>query len=77
MVRLKLGKGRKDGVGPGEIVGSIASKADIPGHAIGKILLRDKHSLVDVAEEYVSRVLGQTGAYNIREHQNVTIERTR
>jgi ATP-dependent RNA helicase DeaD len=75
MVRLSLGRGREHGVSPGEVVGTIASRADIPGSVIGKILIRDQHTLVDVQEEYVSRVLGQTGSYNFREYQNVTIER--
>jgi ATP-dependent RNA helicase DeaD len=75
MVRLSLGRGRMHGVSPGEVVGTIASRADIPGNVIGKILIRDQHTLVDVQEEYVSRVLGQTGSYNFREYQNVTIER--
>jgi ATP-dependent RNA helicase DeaD len=75
MVRLSLAHGRMHGVSPGEVVGTIASRADIPGYVIGKILIRDQHTLVDVPEEYVSRVLGQTGAYNFREYQNVTIER--
>jgi len=75
MVRLSLARGRKHGINPGEVVGTIASRADIPGYVIGKILIRDQHTLIDVPEEYVSRVLGQTGAYNFREYQNVTIER--
>jgi len=75
MVRLSLARGRKHGINPGEVVGTIASRADIPGSVIGKILIRDQHTLIDVPEEYVSRVLGQTGAYNFREYQNVTIER--
>ena len=74
MVRLSLGRGRKHGVSPSEVVGTIASRADIPGYVIGKILIRDQHTLVDVPEEYVSRVLGHTGSYNFREYQNVTIE---
>lgn len=75
MVRLSLARGREHGINPGEVVGTIASRADIPGNVIGKILIRDQHTLIDVPEEYVSRVLGQTGAYNFREEQNVTIER--
>ena len=75
MVRLSLGRGRMHGINPGEVVGTIASRADIPGYAIGKILIRDQHTLVDVPEEYISRVLGQTGSYHFREHHNVTIER--
>lgn len=77
MVRLSLGHGRIHGVSPGEIVGTIASRANIPGYAIGKILIRDQHTFVDIPEEYVSRVLGQTGAYNFRQNQNVTIERAK
>ncbi len=77
MVRLNLGHGRVHGVSPSEVVGAIASRADIPGYVIGKIVIRDQNTLVDVPEDYVSRVLGQTGSYNFREHHNVTIERAR
>jgi ATP-dependent RNA helicase DeaD len=75
MVRLSLGRGRMHGVSPSEVVGTIASRADIPGYVIGKILIRGQHTLVDVPEEYVSRILSQTGSYNFRKQQNVTIER--
>lgn len=75
MVRLKLGRGKVHGISPGEVVGGIASRADIPGKVIGKIQIRDNHTLVDIQENHVSRVLGQTGCYSFREHQNVTIER--
>ena len=77
MVRLNLSHGRIHGVSPSEVVGAIASRANIPGYVIGKILIRDQHTLVDVPENYVSRVLGQTGSYTFREHHNVTIERAR
>ena len=75
MVRLNLSRGRVHGIRPGEIVGTIASRADIPGNGIGKIMINDANTLVDVREEFVSRVLGQTGGYSIREHKNLTIER--
>jgi len=75
MVRLSLGRGRMHGANPGEVVGTIASRADIPGYVIGKILIRDQHTYVDVPEEYVSRILKQTGSYKFRTQQNVTIER--
>ncbi len=77
MVRLNLSHGRVHGVSPSEVVGAIASRADIPGYVIGKIVIRDQHTLVDVPEDYVSRVLGKTGSYHFREHHNVTIERAR
>jgi ATP-dependent RNA helicase DeaD len=75
MVRLNLKRGRRDGIRPGEIVGEIANRASIPGKSIGKILIQDQHTLVDIPEQYVSRVLGQTGAYQFHGNQYVTIER--
>jgi ATP-dependent RNA helicase DeaD len=75
MVRLNLGRGRKDGISPGEVVGTIASNANIPGYVIGKILINDSNTLIDVPKDYVSKVLGRTGSYNFREHKNVTITR--
>ena len=75
MIRLSLERGRNHGVRPGEVVGTIASCANIPGSAIGKIVIQDQQTILDVQEEYVSRVLGHTGNYNFREHQNVAIKR--
>jgi ATP-dependent RNA helicase DeaD len=51
MVRLNLGHGRVHGVSPSEVVGAIASRADIPGYVIGKIVIRDQHTLVDERTE--------------------------
>ncbi len=75
MVRLSLATGKKHGVRPSDIVGSIASHADIPGNTIGKIFIQDQHTFVDVEEQYVSRVLGKTGSYRVRQLENVTVER--
>jgi len=75
MVRLSLSRGKVHGINPSEVVGGIASRAAIPGRAIGKITIKDENTLVDIQEECVSRVLGQTGCYQFRDHQNVTIER--
>jgi ATP-dependent RNA helicase DeaD len=75
MVRLSLGAGKKNGVRPGDIVGAIAGHAEIPGSTIGKIFIQEQHTLVDVEEQYVSRVLGKTGSYRVRQAENVTVER--
>ncbi|MEO0559136.1 MAG: DEAD/DEAH box helicase [Bacteroidota bacterium] len=56
-VRLTLDAGRDANVRVGQIVGAIASTADIPGSALGKILIQDQQTLVDVPEELVGRVL--------------------
>ena len=61
MVRLALDAGAADGVRPNMVVSAIARTADIPGRALGKILINDRTTLVDVPEEFVERVLAQSG----------------
>ena len=75
MIRLSLERGRTHGINPGEVVGGIASLANIPGSGIGKIRIFDKHTHVDIQEEYVSRVLGKTGSYHFRDQHHVMIKR--
>ena len=67
MVRLMLNMGKKHGIHPNDIVGTIAFHADIPGSSIGKIFIQDKHSLVDVPEALAGQVLAKTGDYRIRQ----------
>ncbi|MGB8212761.1 MAG: DEAD/DEAH box helicase [Anaerolineales bacterium] len=67
MVRLMLNMGKKHGIRPNDIVGTIAYHADIPGSAIGKIFIQEKHSLVDVPETLAEQVLAKTGDYRIRQ----------
>lgn len=47
-VRLAINAGREVGIRPGQVVSAIARTANIPGKALGKILVRDGHTLVDV-----------------------------
>ncbi len=60
MVRLQLNMGKEHGVSPNEIVGVIASRAEIPGSVIGKIRIQSNRSFVDVPEEMVAQVLDRT-----------------
>ena len=73
MVRLSLNMGKKHGIRPNDIVGTIAFHADIPGSAIGKIFIQDKLSLVDVPEALAQQVLANTGNYRIRQ-QSVNVK---
>jgi ATP-dependent RNA helicase DeaD len=75
MVRMSLGTGKNNGARPSDIVGAIASWADIPGYTIGKIFIESKHTLVDIPEEYAAKVLSKSGTYQIRKSANVTVER--
>jgi ATP-dependent RNA helicase DeaD len=65
MVRLKLNRGKADGVRPNDVVGTIAFQADIPGATIGKIRIEDKVTFVDVPEQYLTQVMKQNGNYRI------------
>jgi len=65
MVRLKLNKGKVQGIRPNDIVGTIAFHANIPGYVIGKIRIEDKFTLVDIPEDVVEQVLKQNGNYRI------------
>jgi len=65
MVRLKINKGKENGIRPNDIVGSIARHAEIVGSSIGKIRIEDKYSYVDIPEELVEQVLKHNGNYRI------------
>lgn len=66
MVRLSLNLGKSHGIRPNDIVGAIASHAQIPGHSIGKIHIQEKCTLVDVPEELIAQVLGRAQDFTIR-----------
>jgi ATP-dependent RNA helicase DeaD len=74
MVRLSISKGKLHGIRPNEVVSTIAFFAEIPGNTIGKINIHDKHTFVDVPEQYVAKVLSKSGNYRIHK-QPVTVEK--
>jgi len=57
MTRLYLDLGRNDGVRPMDVVGAIANEAHIPGKSIGQIDISDRHTLVDVPNNFAERVV--------------------
>lgn len=69
MVRLVLNAGHRQGVRPGDVVRSIASTSNIPGRSLGAIEILPQQTYVDVPEQYVPKVLKQSGRYQIFEHQ--------
>lgn len=50
MQRYRVEVGHQHGVKPGNLVGAIANEADIDSEHIGKILIHDDHSTVDLPE---------------------------
>jgi ATP-dependent RNA helicase DeaD len=65
MVRLTLSLGRSHGVRHADVVRTIAYYAKFPGNAIGAINILDKHTLVDVPQQYVEQTLAKSGEYQI------------
>jgi ATP-dependent RNA helicase DeaD len=57
MVRLFLNLGRAQGIGPADVVRSIASEAGIPGSVIGVIDIYDRFTFVEVPKEVAGKVL--------------------
>lgn len=61
-VRIFLTVGDRDGVRAGDLVGAIAGTAGIPGAAVGRVEIRDTHSLVEIvgadAEAVAAKMTG-------------------
>jgi DbpA RNA binding domain len=55
--RLAMAVGRRDGIRPADVVGSIANEADIPGRDIGPIDIRETVTFVTVPERHAEHVL--------------------
>ena len=56
MQRLFVNLGEKDGVRAQEIVNAVTTEAGIPGSQVGKVEVRDTHSLVEVAASVAALV---------------------
>jgi ATP-dependent RNA helicase DeaD len=75
MVRLTLSKGKSHGIRPNDVVGTIASLANIPGRSIGKISIQQEITLVDVPEQYIPQVMAREGSYQIHQQPiSISIE---
>ncbi len=65
-VRLQMSIGKRDGVRPADIVGSIANEAGVAGRDIGPIEIRDSSTYVTVPADAVERVLQKVGRAKFR-----------
>jgi ATP-dependent RNA helicase DeaD len=66
MVCLKMNLGKKQGLRPGNVVGTITGELGISGKTIGKIHIYNDHTLVDVSENQVQAVLANSnGSYKV------------
>jgi ATP-dependent RNA helicase DeaD len=73
MARLTLSAGKSHGVRPADVVGTISYHANFSGNTIGNISIFDKHTLVDIPQQFVEQTLTKAGKYRIRKNA-VTLE---
>jgi ATP-dependent RNA helicase DeaD len=55
--KLFIGVGERDGLKPGDLVGAIAGEAGVEGRQVGKIDIRDNHTVVEVHDSVARRVI--------------------
>ncbi len=65
-VTLFFNVGRKHAAKPGDIVGKIAGVTRLPAQIVGAIDLKQRHSLVDVSEQYADDVLQKLAGVRMR-----------
>ena len=66
MVRIFVSIGKTDGVSPGDLVGGITAESGISSTKIGKIEIRERHALVEIASDVVEGVVGSVTGIMIR-----------
>ncbi len=65
-MRLFVGVGKKDGAGPGDLLGAVTGEAGVGGDRVGKIEIQDTFSLVEVDEEVAEKVIRAVNGTTIR-----------
>ncbi|HSM35395.1 MAG TPA: DbpA RNA binding domain-containing protein [Longimicrobiales bacterium] len=64
--RIFISVGRKDGAGPGDIVGAIAGETGVAGDRIGRIEMAETHAIVEIASDDARRVIDALNGTTIR-----------
>jgi ATP-dependent RNA helicase DeaD len=65
-VRVFLSVGERDGLTPGDLLGAITGEAHVPGEAVGKIEIRESHTLVDIQDTVAQKVIRALNGTTIR-----------
>lgn len=64
--RLFISAGKRDDVGPGDLVGAITGETPAEGGHIGRIEIRESYSLVDVAPDVAEQVMDRLTGVRIK-----------
>jgi len=65
-VKVFLTVGERDGLTAKDLVGAITGEADIPGSKVGKIDIRESHTVVEVMEPVAAKVISALNGTTIR-----------
>ncbi|MGW8265447.1 MAG: DbpA RNA binding domain-containing protein [Longimicrobiales bacterium] len=65
-VRLFVGVGEKESIGPGDLLGAISGEAGVEGSQVGKIEIRETFSLVEVLSGVAEKVIKGLNGTTIR-----------
>lgn len=77
-VKIFLTVGERDGIRAGDLVGAIAGTAGIPGTSVGRVEIRDTHSLVEIVGEDAEAVATKITGISIKGRRIVArLERER
>ena len=66
MIRVFVNVGSRDGARPADIVGSIASQPGVTNTHIGKVDVRESHTVVEVSADVADSVIEQLTGSNVR-----------
>ncbi|MEO7771045.1 MAG: DbpA RNA binding domain-containing protein [Gemmatimonadaceae bacterium] len=66
MQKLFVNLGEKDGIRAQEIIAAITTEAGIPGSQVGRVEVRDTHSIVEVAAPVAELVVGKISGASVR-----------
>ena len=64
--RLFFTVGSKDGVRPGDLLGAVTGEASVPAETVGKINVRETHSIVEVESRVADQVIRAVNGTTIR-----------
>ena len=74
MSTLYIGKGKKDKISKGDVVGFLCKTGDLKSADIGRIDVRDYYTYVAVAREQFKQVIQRTKGRKIKGHKTVIEE---
>ena len=64
--KLFFGVGERDGLSTGDLLGAITGEAGVPGTCVGRIDIKESHTLVEVHDEVARKVITALNGTTIR-----------